>query len=143
MRDEQRAGGVAMYEKHGATTMATPHLLMKLPKEDGADYRIAEAEKSGDICASECMVNGEKVFVVTLYISNNTPIDDCKRFVFSHLGTFPPKFTEMFSIMATEDRNTMPIILAGAFNIDLKYENQSFVNVVLLDQNLVQIWCLH
>jgi endonuclease/exonuclease/phosphatase (EEP) superfamily protein YafD len=74
------------------------------------------------------MVNGEKVLLVTLYLSNNTPIDDCKRFVLIHLRTFAPKFTEVFSITAEEGRNTIPIILAGDFNIELKKkENETFV----------------
>jgi hypothetical protein len=45
------------------------------------------------------MVNGEKVLIVILYLSNNTPIDDCKRFVLIHLGTFAPKFSEEYSIV--------------------------------------------
>jgi endonuclease/exonuclease/phosphatase (EEP) superfamily protein YafD len=74
------------------------------------------------------MVNGEKVLIVTLYLSNNTPIDDCKRFVLIHLGTFTPKFSEEYSIVPEEGRNTIPIILAGDFNIELKKkENETFV----------------
>jgi hypothetical protein len=74
------------------------------------------------------MVNGEKVLIVTLYLSNNTPIDDCKRFVLIHLGTFPPKFSEEYSIVPKERRNTIPIILAGHSNIELKKkENETFV----------------
>jgi endonuclease/exonuclease/phosphatase family metal-dependent hydrolase len=70
------------------------------------------------------MVNGEKVLIVTLYLSNNTPIHDCKRFVLIHLGTFAPKFSEEYSIVAEEGRNTIPIILAGDFNIELKKEEK-------------------
>jgi endonuclease/exonuclease/phosphatase family metal-dependent hydrolase len=66
------------------------------------------------------MVNGEKVLIVTLYLSNNIPIDDSKRFILIHLGTFTPKFSEEYSIVPEEGRNTMPIILAGDFNIELK-----------------------
>jgi endonuclease/exonuclease/phosphatase (EEP) superfamily protein YafD len=44
------------------------------------------------------------------------------------LGTFSPKFTEVFSITAEEGHNTILIILAGDFNIDLKKnENETFV----------------
>jgi exonuclease III len=71
------------------------------------------------------MVNSEKVLIVTLYLSNNTPIDDCKRFVLIHLGTFAPKFSEEYS---EESRNNIPLILAGDFNIELtKKENETFV----------------
>jgi hypothetical protein len=74
------------------------------------------------------MVNGEKVLIVTLYLSNNTPIDDCKRFVRGLLGTFTPKFSEEYSIVPEEGRNTIPIILPGDYNIDLKKkENETFV----------------
>jgi endonuclease/exonuclease/phosphatase family metal-dependent hydrolase len=74
------------------------------------------------------MVNGEKVLIVTIYLSNNTPIDDCKRFVLMHLGTFAPKFLEEYSIVPEEGRNTIPIILPGDFNIELKKkENETFV----------------
>jgi hypothetical protein len=66
------------------------------------------------------MVNGEKVLIVTLYLSNNTPIDDCKRFVLIHLGTLAPKFSEECSIVPEEGGNTILIILARYFNIELK-----------------------
>jgi hypothetical protein len=49
------------------------------------------------------MVNGEKVLIVTLYLSNNTPIDDCKRFVLIHLGTFAPKLPEEYSSVPEEE----------------------------------------
>jgi endonuclease/exonuclease/phosphatase family metal-dependent hydrolase len=61
------------------------------------------------------MVNGEKVLIVTFYLFN-THIDDSKRLFLS--------FTEVFSIRAEEGRNTIPLILAGDFNTDLKKENE-------------------
>jgi hypothetical protein len=74
------------------------------------------------------MVNGEKVLIVTLSLSNNTPIDDCKRFVLIRLGTFAPKCSEEYSIVPEEGLNTIPIILAGDFNIELKKkEKETFV----------------
>jgi hypothetical protein len=66
------------------------------------------------------MVNGENVFIVTLYLSSNTPIDDCKRFALSHLGIFAPAFSEEYSFVPEKGRNTIPIILGGDFNIELK-----------------------
>jgi endonuclease/exonuclease/phosphatase family metal-dependent hydrolase len=69
------------------------------------------------------MVNGEKVLIVTLYLSNNTPINNCKRFFLSHLGILAPKFSEEYSNVPEEGRNTIPIILAGDFNMYLKKEN--------------------
>jgi hypothetical protein len=84
------------------------------------------------------MVNGEKVSIVTLYLFNSTPIDDCKRFVLIHVGTFAPKFSEEYSIMPEEGRNTIPIIIAGDFNIELKQkENETFVT--WMDETLISV----
>jgi hypothetical protein len=74
------------------------------------------------------MVNGENVLIVTLYLSNNTPKGDCKKFVLSYLGTFAPKLKEEYSTVPEEGNITIPIILAEGFNIELKKkENESFV----------------
>jgi hypothetical protein len=44
------------------------------------------------------------------------------------LGTFAPKFSEEYSVVPEEGRNTIPTILAGDFNIELKKkENETFV----------------
>jgi endonuclease/exonuclease/phosphatase (EEP) superfamily protein YafD len=44
------------------------------------------------------------------------------------LGTFAPKFSEEYSIVPEEGLNTIPIILARDFNIELKKkENETFV----------------
>jgi hypothetical protein len=86
---------------------------------------LRETQNQG---AAECMVNGEKVLVFTFYLSNNIPLDDCKRFVLIHLGIFAPKFSEEYSNVPEEGRNTIPITLAGDFNIELKKkENETFV----------------
>jgi endonuclease/exonuclease/phosphatase (EEP) superfamily protein YafD len=47
------------------------------------------------------------------------------------LGTFTPKFPEEYSIVPEEGRNTIPIILAGDFSIELKKkENETFLTDV-------------
>jgi endonuclease/exonuclease/phosphatase family metal-dependent hydrolase len=44
------------------------------------------------------------------------------------LGTFAPTFSEECSIVPEESRNTIPIILAGDFNTELKKkEKETFV----------------
>jgi hypothetical protein len=45
-------------------------------------FKLAASESRGDICAAECLVNGRKVLVVTVYMSPNTPSDDGKSDVF-------------------------------------------------------------
>jgi hypothetical protein len=58
--------------------MAMPHLLMRLDKQNTAktSIKLAASESCGDVCAAECLVNGQKMLVVTVYISPNTPSDD-------------------------------------------------------------------
>jgi hypothetical protein len=58
--------------------MATPHLLMKLVKQNMAKttFKLPTSDSCGDVCAAECPVNGQKVLVVTVYVSTNTPSDD-------------------------------------------------------------------
>jgi hypothetical protein len=67
------------------------------------------------------------VLIVTLYLCNNTPIDDCKGFVFIHLGTFAPKFSEEYTVVPEEGRNAITIILAGDFNIELKKKEMNLL----------------
>jgi hypothetical protein len=57
-------------QKNDATTMATPH-LMKLDKQNMAktSFKLAASESCRDICAADCLVNGQKVLVVTVHIS--------------------------------------------------------------------------
>jgi hypothetical protein len=57
-----RAGGVAIYEKNNATALATPHLLMKLDKQNMAkmSFKLGASESCGDIYATMSLVNGQK-----------------------------------------------------------------------------------
>jgi hypothetical protein len=66
------------------TTMATPHLLMKLDKQNMANtsFKLPASDSYGDICAAECLVNGRKALVVTVCVSPNTPSDDWKSLIF-------------------------------------------------------------
>jgi hypothetical protein len=68
----------AIYEKNNATSMKKSHLLMKLYKQNMANtsFKLAALESCGDICAAECLVNGQKALVVTVYVSPNTLSDD-------------------------------------------------------------------
>jgi hypothetical protein len=79
-----------------ATTMATPHLLMKLHKQNVAktSFKLAASDSCGDVCAAECPVNGQKVLVVTVYASPNTSSDDLKSLIFSNLAGYSQIFLE-------------------------------------------------
>jgi hypothetical protein len=63
-----------------ATNMATPHPLMKLDKQNMAktSFKLPASDSCGDVCAAECPVNGQKMLVVTVHVSPNTPSDDWK-----------------------------------------------------------------
>jgi hypothetical protein len=111
-RHDVRAGRAGIYEKNKASTMATPHLLMKLDKPNMAktSFKLPASESCGDVCAAECLVNGQKVLVVTVYVSPNTPRDDWKSLI----------FLEMFTFLARRRCEDMPIILADDFNVNVK-----------------------
>jgi hypothetical protein len=80
-----------------ATTMATPHLLMKLDKQNMAKtFKLPASGSCRDVCAAECHVNGQKVLVVTVYISQNTLSNDWKSSIFSNLAGYSPKVCKMF-----------------------------------------------
>jgi hypothetical protein len=102
--------------------MATPHLLIKLDKQNMANtsFKLAASESCGDVCAAECLVNGRKVLVVTVYVSPNTPSDDWKSLIFSNLAGYSPKVCRLFKFLARRGCEDMPIILAGDFNVNVK-----------------------
>jgi hypothetical protein len=102
-RQNIRAGGVAIYEKNNATTMANHHLLMKPNKQNMAktSFELAASEMCRDVCVAECLVNGQKALVVTVYVSSNTPSDDWKSLIFSNLTRYSPKVCKMFKFLAS------------------------------------------
>jgi hypothetical protein len=52
------------------TTMATPHLLMKLDEQNMTkmSFKLPASDLCGDLCAAVCSVNGQKVLVVTVHL---------------------------------------------------------------------------
>jgi hypothetical protein len=102
--------------------MATPHLLMKLDKQNmvKTSFKLAASVSCGDIHAAECLVNGQKMLVVTVYVSPNTPRDDWKYLIFSNLDGYSPKVCRMFKFLARRGCEDMPVILTADFNINMK-----------------------
>jgi hypothetical protein len=84
-----------------ATTMATLHFLMKLDKQNMAktSFKLPASDSCGDVCAAKCPVNGQKVLVVTRYVSPNTPSDEWKSLIFSNLAGYFPKLCKMFKFL--------------------------------------------
>jgi hypothetical protein len=105
-----------------AANMATPHLLMKLDRQNIAktSFKLPASDSCGDDCAAECPVNGQKVLVVTVYVSPNTPSDDWKSLIFSTLAGYSPKVCKMLKFLARRSCEDMTIILAGDFNVNVK-----------------------
>jgi hypothetical protein len=98
-RQDVRAEGAALYEKKmaKATSMATPHLLMKLDTQNMAKtFKLAASDSCVDICASKCLINGQNVLVVTVYLSPNTPSDDWKSLMFSNFDGYSSKVWNIF-----------------------------------------------
>jgi hypothetical protein len=68
----------------------------------------------------QCPVNGQKVLVVAVYVSPNTPSDDWKSLICSNLAGYSPKVCKMFKFLARKRCKDMPVILAGDFNANVK-----------------------
>jgi hypothetical protein len=66
---------------------------MKLDKQtiSKTSFKLVVSEMYGDVCAADCLVNGQKVLVVTVYISPNIPSDKWKILIFSTLAGYSPK----------------------------------------------------
>jgi hypothetical protein len=84
-----------------ATTMAMPHLLMKLDKQNMAKtlFKLSASDSCGDICAA-LSCKWTKVLVVTVYVSPNTPSYDWKSLIFSNLAGCSPKVCKTFKFLA-------------------------------------------
>jgi hypothetical protein len=84
--------------------MGARHLLMKLEKQNmtKTSFKLAASESCGDVWAAECTVNGQKVLVVTVYVSPNAPSDDWKSLIFSNLSGYSPKCATCLSFWQGE-----------------------------------------
>jgi hypothetical protein len=69
-----------IYEKSGAATMATEHVLMRIHHVEFANL-YARADNIGDVCAAEVMVDGVRTLLVPVYINPNTSTDDIECFL--------------------------------------------------------------
>jgi hypothetical protein len=122
--------------------MATPHLFMKVDKQNMAKtlFKLPASDSCRDVCAAECPVNGQKMLVVTVYVSPNTPNDDWKSLVFSNLAGYSPKLCKIFKFLARRGCEDMLIILAGDFNVNVK-DNYN-ADIVELMKYTVEIYVI-
>jgi hypothetical protein len=52
-----------------------------------------QRDSCGDVCAAEYPVNGQKLLVVTVYVSPNSPSDDSKSLIFSKMAGCSPSLS--------------------------------------------------
>jgi hypothetical protein len=76
---------------YNATTMATPLFLMKLDEQNvgKTSFKLPASDSCGEVCEADCLVNGQKMPVVTVYVSPDTLSDDWKSSIFSKIITVP------------------------------------------------------
>jgi hypothetical protein len=91
-----------LWNKEKYLKISPGHLLMKLDEQNMTkkSFRLAASESYGDVCAAECLVNGQRVRVVTVYVSPTTPSGDWKPLIFSNLAGYSPKVCKMFKVLA-------------------------------------------
>jgi hypothetical protein len=94
-------------------------------------FKLPASDSCADVCVAECLVNGQKVLVVTVYVSPNTRSDDWKSLIFSNLAEYSPKVCKIFKFLARRGCEDMPIILASDFNVNVK-DNYNAELVVLM-----------
>ncbi|XP_065077679.1 uncharacterized protein LOC135700938 [Ochlerotatus camptorhynchus] len=131
-RPNMRAGGVAIYEKITASTMASSHAIERLSEQYDEQLRVADSY--GDICAAEIVIMGTPTLLVSVYIMpskgfirGNATI--CQiNYIFSTGTTMKQKEYFIARTLMTYARCTMPMIVTGDFNIDVsKSENSGFI----------------
>jgi len=93
--------------------------LLKMEKNKVA------SEECGDICAIESTINGQRTLIVTVYVNPNSNMADIKLFFLTNLLMYSPKASEMFEELREKHLGTIPIILSGDFNMDLKKEENN------------------
>ncbi|XP_053698655.1 uncharacterized protein LOC128745602 [Sabethes cyaneus] len=119
-RENQRAGGVAIFVKSEFATMSSQHEIIKASEVH--DAMLLDAENFGDICAAELFIDGSKTILFAVYISPNTSLKLIQLFLTRHL---------FYSNYET------PTIVTGDFNVDISKEENSdlrfraeFVNAI-------------
>lgn len=90
----------------------------------------------GDICAAHCVLDdGTNIIMVVVYISPNNTVNNIIKFVYKRLMIYGRVGSEELG----ENYHTLPLILAGDFNVNFASEDgQLFLNF-LQDKLQLQI----
>jgi hypothetical protein len=128
-RPDVRAGGVAIYEKQGAATMTTPHLLMRINHVEFTNL-CGRADKIDDVCAAEVMVDGVRTLLVSVYINPNTSTDDIECFLLYNLKAYSAQICTMWPRLK-QFCYYMPINLTVDFNLKDRANYEHFRSFAL------------
>jgi hypothetical protein len=119
------AGGVAIFERKEALTLAIKHELLGL---DDQYYRMRAACSKGDVCAAEVEISGITTLLVSAYISPGTSPDDLKFFLLRFFMAYTPKAADAFRITKERKLHEMPVLLTGDFILD-RPERENFLQL--------------
>jgi len=83
--------------------------------------RIATAHDGvGDICSVKTTINGQRALLVSVYITPGTPMSKVEDFFELNLMAYSHKVVGLFKSVDKLQLSTIPIILGGDLNVDLK-----------------------
>ncbi|KAL4122001.1 hypothetical protein QTP88_014415 [Uroleucon formosanum] len=113
-----RSAGVAIYQKSNNTsnivTSNIDILLRHIREVDIGQSSI------GDICAAHCVLDDEtNIIMVVVYISPNNTVNNIIKFIYRRLMIYGRVGSEELG----ENYHTLPLILAGDFNINFASED--------------------
>ncbi|XP_049305794.1 uncharacterized protein LOC105227464 isoform X10 [Bactrocera dorsalis] len=133
-RKNVRSAGVAIYQKSNDTsnivTSNMDILLRHIREVDIGQSSI------GDICAAHCFLDdGTNIIMVNVYISPNNTVNNIIKFIYRRLMIYGRVGSEELG----ENYHTLPLILAGDFNINFASGNGQLLINFLRDKLELQM----
>ena len=124
----QRAGSVAIYQKHNTAHITTPHMNVQYRQTSSC---TANSRAIGDIFAAECvMPDGQIVLSVVVYISSNQRVAEIIKFIYSVLLLYTP----VRSAELGEDFDKISMMLRSDFNINFATNEAELLLAFLRDK---------
>lgn len=118
--------GRAIYEREADSSLLQTQYrsLIRINKEKTGLEEIAVCSTDiGDLCKVETTVDGQRVLLVSIYLSNGTTLRDEIEFLERYLLPYSIKLKGMFLFVEHLKLYDLPIVLCGDFNIDFRSEN--------------------
>lgn len=131
--NDTRSGGVSIYANVSNATIVAPEEISRFSTVIEEQFQARNSV--GDLCGTEIIINNTKILLAVIYIHPNTPLMQICLFINRYLNQYSSNNNN--PIFSSFDLNTMPIILAGDFNLDImKHENRSFLEFMDTTFNL-------